>query len=274
MLATVKIGEWDFSPSTGMLSQPGQTVRLEHRAASLLEFLCQRSADVVTHADILETIWEGRSLSPNSVAVVIADIRRALGDDARNPIYIQTLPKRGYCLIAPISTIASEQSEGFVPEEPNMVATSKRLIGRRLAIWIAGVIGVICLVTLFQMLRVDSSHEPPVVNIAIAPAENKTEDLNYGSLTQALSELMTTEIMRTGRYQVTSPEDADILLSGRVILWDGHTAMSLQAHSVEEDATIWSGMASGPENKLPMQVRREIRELTMTIDVKSPPVAP
>lgn len=274
MLSAVKIGSWDFTPSTGVLSRPGQSVRLEHRAASLLELLCQPNADVVTHADIIETIWDGRSVSPNSVAVVIADIRRALGDDARNPEFIQTLPKRGYRLIAPVSeTVSAPPAETVSLEVSVKVPVPKPSQRGWLWLWMGGLIGIICLVAVSQVLRGESPHQPPLVNIAVSPTENKTESPDFGALTLALSELVTTEIMRTGRYQITPPEDADILLSGRVILWDGHAAMSLQAQSLEDEVTIWSGMASGPESKLPGQVRREIDELTTSIDLISQRVA-
>lgn len=92
----VKIGSWLFDPAAQTLRRGDRTIRLEHRASRLLALLAARSGEVVSREEIVQSIWNGRSLSDNSVAVVISDLRRALGDDARAPSFIETVPKRGY----------------------------------------------------------------------------------------------------------------------------------------------------------------------------------
>src|SRR3954466_549100 len=95
-----RIGAWEFSPATGELRRRTDLRRLEPRAAKALEMLCEAGGEVVSQEQLIDGVWQGRSLSENSVAVVIGQLRRALDDDAREPRLIETIPKRGYRLRA------------------------------------------------------------------------------------------------------------------------------------------------------------------------------
>lgn len=92
------IGTWTFDVLGARLVAGETEIPLEHRAARTLELLCRSRGRPVSRNEILADVWEGRSVSANSVAIVIADLRRALGDDASAPRFIATIPKRGYQL--------------------------------------------------------------------------------------------------------------------------------------------------------------------------------
>ena len=93
-----RIDGWTFDPASGELARDGERQRLEPRAARTLELLCDAGGAVVAHQRLIAEVWGGRSLSDNSVAVVIGQLRRALGDDERK--LIENVPKRGYRLAA------------------------------------------------------------------------------------------------------------------------------------------------------------------------------
>ena len=95
-----RIGGWTFRAGENELVQGGERRRLEDRAARTLELLCRRAGEAVGQDEIIAQVWNGRSQSPNSIPVVIGQLRRALGDDARSPRFIETVPKRGYRLVA------------------------------------------------------------------------------------------------------------------------------------------------------------------------------
>ena len=95
-----RIGEWTFRAGENEFLQGGERRRLEDRAARTLERLCRRAGEAVGQDEIIAEVWNGRSQSPNSIPVVIGQLRRALGDDARSPRFIETVPKRGYRLVA------------------------------------------------------------------------------------------------------------------------------------------------------------------------------
>lgn len=254
-------GPWEFSPQTGLLSsiepQTEITVRLENRAASLLEYLCTHQGALMSHDDIINHVWEGRFVSPNSVAVVISDIRRALGDDARNPHYIETLPKRGYRFIAAIKGAASPSDlDSPALTRPKTVKHFKTAFALIATITI-GAAG-------FFSLRVWDGFAPPTKRqVVILPVINATEAPEYSALATSVSELVRVEIARHEPLQIVPKNQAEITVRGKLILWDGHPALSLHALSNKTGQTLWSGMASGPESQLPKQVRAEITELSI-----------
>ena len=124
MTRQLKLGDWVFDPSVGTLTKAVETERLENRASRLLELLCQRNGELVTHAEIISSVWDGRVVSPNSIAVVIGNIRKALGDSAKQPQYIETVPKRGYRLLA--SCEPHDQISAFGPMTHQSPDRSKR----------------------------------------------------------------------------------------------------------------------------------------------------
>src|SRR5262245_23811204 len=69
----------------------------------LLAYLATTGGAVVSKDEIIDTVWEGRAIAEATLTRSIADLRRALGDDQRCPVYIETIAKRGYRLIATVS---------------------------------------------------------------------------------------------------------------------------------------------------------------------------
>jgi Transcriptional regulatory protein, C terminal len=69
----------------------------------LLAFLASRGGHVVSRDEIIDAVWEGRFIAETTLTRAIADLRRALGDSQRAPQYIETIPKRGYRLVADVA---------------------------------------------------------------------------------------------------------------------------------------------------------------------------
>lgn len=96
-------GAWTVDPHANELVHgSGRRVRLEARAMRVLELLHAHAGMVVTTEEILAEIWGRKVVSPHSVATVISELRKALGDDSRESRYIETIPKRGYRLATSI----------------------------------------------------------------------------------------------------------------------------------------------------------------------------
>jgi len=96
-----QLGAWRFHPESNELAdEKGRRVRIEDRAMRLLELLHANAGRVVSTELILDRIWAGKVVTPHSVATVISELRRTIGDDSREPRFIETVPKRGYRLIA------------------------------------------------------------------------------------------------------------------------------------------------------------------------------
>jgi DNA-binding winged helix-turn-helix (wHTH) protein len=79
---------------------------LEPKAFHVLLFLLCHPGEAVTKDALLDNVWGHRAVTPNVLSRAIAQIRHALGDAARNPRYIETVPTYGYRFIAPLRCVA------------------------------------------------------------------------------------------------------------------------------------------------------------------------
>src|ERR1700759_3046182 len=96
--AKLRIGAWCVDPTAGQISRGGDVVRLEARTLRLLLDLAQHAGQVVSIDDLLDRVWAGVIVTPDSVYQAVASLRRLLGDDPRRPSYIATVPRLGYRL--------------------------------------------------------------------------------------------------------------------------------------------------------------------------------
>lgn len=111
----LKIGCWSFEPRSGEVSCGCAARRLEPIVAHVLEVLIENAGEVVPRTDILEAVWPRRIVVDESVTRAISCIRQALGDTQRPHRYVETLPKRGYRLIAPVNAPRSARTRPSLP---------------------------------------------------------------------------------------------------------------------------------------------------------------
>ena len=249
MSETYRIGPWIFDAALGTLSQEVNENRLEDRAARLLELFCRTGGQLVTHQEIIDAIWDGRSTSTNSVAVVVADIRRALGDPARQPVYIETVPKRGYRLIVSPERLSTDR------DQPVRTASLAKFFPP----WSIALIGIAAMLIAAVGFQDRPAPDRVALSLAFAPVANETGSADYAPLQAAISDLIVVNLLRYDHVTVNESGREDLHFTGRLIIWSGHPAVSLVATNASGE-TIWSGMAGGPENKLPGQIRSRIRQ--------------
>lgn len=102
----VRFGIFELDTRTHQLLKHGRTIRLKPQPFKLLELLVGRAGEVVTRDDIREALWGADTYVDfeQGVNTAIKQVREALGEDAEHPLYIETVPKRGYRFIAPIES--------------------------------------------------------------------------------------------------------------------------------------------------------------------------
>lgn len=88
---------------------------LRYQSFHVLLYLLEQSGKLVSKEELTAKIWNNAAVTDNALTQCIAEIRKALGDDSRHPIYIKTVSKVGYCFVAPV-TLFNENSEP-VPDE-------------------------------------------------------------------------------------------------------------------------------------------------------------
>jgi TolB-like protein/DNA-binding winged helix-turn-helix (wHTH) protein len=101
-----RVGAWLIDRKLLQISDGGNVTSLEPRAMHVLVYLAQRAPDVVTIDELMDKVWTGTVVTTNAVTRVIAQLRRALHDDAKNPDYIDTISRTGYRLIAPVEPVS------------------------------------------------------------------------------------------------------------------------------------------------------------------------
>jgi transcriptional activator of cad operon len=116
--ATLRIGDWSVNPIAGQISRGADTVRVEARAMRLLLCLAENAGEVVSIDELLSQVWSGVIVTPDSVYQAVASLRRLLGDDPKQPVYIATVPRLGYRMVAKVDsrTAAPANSPGDAAE--------------------------------------------------------------------------------------------------------------------------------------------------------------
>ena len=103
---TFRVGEWRIEPALDEISRNGKTIKLEPRAMQVLVCLARRPGEVVRVDDLLDGVWKDVVVTQDSVYQAVASLRRALGDDPKDPSYIANVLRRGYRLVAPVNPSA------------------------------------------------------------------------------------------------------------------------------------------------------------------------
>jgi Tol biopolymer transport system component/DNA-binding winged helix-turn-helix (wHTH) protein len=88
----------------------GQPLPLEPKAFAVLVFLLAHRDRLVEKDELLDAVWQGTIVTPNALTRVIAQLRKTLGDDAKEARYIETVPTRGYRFIADVRMVEAEQA--------------------------------------------------------------------------------------------------------------------------------------------------------------------
>jgi DNA-binding winged helix-turn-helix (wHTH) protein len=100
--ADFSVGEWLVEPSLNRLARGETVVHLRPQLMDLLVCLASGNGRTVMKPSIFDTVWGGRFVTETVLARSVTELRHALGDAAKQPTIIETIPKRGYRIIAPI----------------------------------------------------------------------------------------------------------------------------------------------------------------------------
>jgi transcriptional activator of cad operon len=180
----LKIGEYLVDFISGELRCHDTVIQLDARLAKLLMVLARHAGRVLSIDELLEQAWEGVIVSPDSVYQAITALRKILGDDAKNPTYIATVPKRGYKLIAAVSL--PDIPPAAIEPEPAKPVLKPIPAYRRKLLAATVIFSVLVCTTLFWAYRHAQQHEVAPVSgspahpshaIAVLPFLDLTDDM-------------------------------------------------------------------------------------------------
>jgi DNA-binding winged helix-turn-helix (wHTH) protein len=118
-----RIGPWLVQPSLNRLSQDGATVHLEPKVMEVLVCLARYAGDPVPREELIQAVWPGTFVSDDVLKRCISELRRVFEDDAHEPRIIETIPKRGYCLLVPVEKVEAANSNHAMVAAVDTAAT-------------------------------------------------------------------------------------------------------------------------------------------------------
>ena len=117
--ADFRVAEWLVQPTLNRLSCGEREVQVEPKLMDVLVYLAENAGRVVSKNDITDAVWPELFITESVITRSIAGLRRAFGDDAKNPRFIETISKRGYRLIASVTGPSTSSSHRTGPPSPH-----------------------------------------------------------------------------------------------------------------------------------------------------------
>ncbi len=117
-----------LDPSNRLLLRHDDRVPLTAKAFALLRCLVDTPGRVVSKNDLMGSVWPDTHVHPDNIKVLVAEIRRALGDDSARPHYVRSVPRQGYVFIAPVADTPEERDSPDVSGSP--AAAPAPFVGR------------------------------------------------------------------------------------------------------------------------------------------------
>ena len=101
-----RVAGWLVQPNLNVVVAPDGTVcHVEPRVMEVLQFLARHPGEVHSREQIIQAVWKDAFVSDDALSRCILELRRVFGDQSREAHLIRTIPKRGYCLVAPVSAL-------------------------------------------------------------------------------------------------------------------------------------------------------------------------
>ncbi len=196
------VGGWDVDPSSQRLSGDGRAIKLEPKVMRVLVYLAEHQGRVVSREELESDVWAGRVVTYDAVTNTIIKLRKAFGDDPKEPRFIETISKNGYRMIPQVTWNSPSPDE--IPariEEKNGTDVPGWLARNRIGV----VVGIVTLVLAggWALLSTEekaplpaqtASGEPP--SIAVLPFDNLSGDPAQDYFSEGITEDLITDLSK------------------------------------------------------------------------------
>jgi TolB-like protein/DNA-binding winged helix-turn-helix (wHTH) protein len=200
----LRIGEWCVNPQTGQISRNAETARLEERSMRLLLCLAGRPGELVSIDDLLDQVWSGVAVTPDSVYQAVATLRRQLGDDPKHPTYIATVPRLGYRMVAAVSPW---EDEPVARSGANPRFTVRFALAAAALICLAIAVAFAFRGQVANRPRTASSADarPPEKSIAVLPFLDLTDKMAHETFADGMTEELIDKLSKVPGLRVPAP---------------------------------------------------------------------
>jgi len=252
----VRFGLFEVDIASGALRKEGVKIKLQEQPFQALIALLERPQEILTREELQKRLWPGDTFVDfdRGLNKAINRLRDALGDDAENPRFIETLPQRGYRFLAPVENLRSRPASSPSPIPPVRHRIQRRgLLAAGGGLIATGLLGVIA----YRTLKVTSRR---IQSIAVLPLENVSGDPAQEYFSDGMTDELIGEIARIRSLRVISrtsvmrykggarkslPEIArelnvDVILEGTVALSGSKVRITTQLIRAQEERNLWS----------------------------------
>lgn len=217
-----RFGLYRLDPATGTLTRDSVRVRVQEQPFRLLLLLVERAGQIVSREEIRNRLWPQNTFVEfdKSLGMAVLKVREALGDDASNPKFVETVPRRGYRFIAPVkvetgpvgSAILNPAAPSAPASRPNLYAIKHGLVIATLVIFLVGMVLYVLrprhgspLSTAQALTSIPQVHiRRSVAVLGFRNLPGRTED-NW--LSSAFCEMLNTELAAGGELRMIPGED-------------------------------------------------------------------
>lgn len=236
-----ELGPWTVLPDRNLLQDGETRVTVEPRPMDVLVFLASRQGEVVSNEDLVEALWDGRAMSDEPITRSISVIRSCLGDDSRDPTYIERIARRGYRLMLPVTPLVAPEPDEPA-KSPFFPAYVWPIVGGALAI------AVIAIVVL-------GNRPSSMSSVVVCPFENMStkphEAFVYGFREQLVSTLYRVPDLRVVKapcevpvHQIPGELGVDSVVTGSVQQAGGRVRITAQLVA-SDGVVLWSESIDG-----------------------------
>lgn len=258
------VGSWLVRPDEGTLSRGEVRKRLQPKVMLVLQCLAGRPGEVISRESLLRAVWGDRAVSDEPLTRCIGELRSAFEDNAGTPEYIETLPKRGYRLLAPVAPV-SPASNG--PLDLHAAASRPGLRRRWLALALFALV-VTAVVWWWNFFPPPPAADPAPGTpyaLAVLPFVNIGASDDEEALADGMTETLTHMLSRNDRLRVVARTSAfafkgraldvrdigrqlgvDALLEGSVQRDGGTLRVTAQLVDSASGVNLWSSAFDRP----------------------------
>ena len=228
-----RFGLYLLDPATMTLTRKGSRLRLQDQPFQLLLLLLERSGQIVSREEIQHRLWPANTFVEfdKSLSVAVLKVREALGDDAGNPRFVETVPRRGYRFIAPVTVEGGNHpavAGSSAPKSPDASSSSPaneaqvHAPSRNRRPWLIPSLLVMLALAGFGIYKFQSrGRSAPEVSatpvpitkwhlrrsVAVLGFRNLPGRAQEQWLSTAFSEMLSTELAAGGELRLVSGED-------------------------------------------------------------------
>ena len=189
-----QVGTCLVQPKLNSISGDGRTAHVEPKAMQVLVYLAEHASDVMPKERIIQAVWADTFVTDDVLTRAISELRRAFDDDPHEPRFIQTIPKGGYRLIAPV-----EGTPLPAVSPPSTESTTSRHNLRARLGFIVVTVAVLVIVATYVAQRYLRSPEMlPAgrIMLVVLPFDNLSGDPEQEYFSDGMTEEITTQLGR------------------------------------------------------------------------------